>query len=46
MTFVDQLFTHKKSGKRAREKKRKEYVGFMDLEKAREKINRRLFGRY
>ena len=32
--YVDQIFTLKQIGEKAREKKRRVYVGFIDLEKA------------
>ena len=37
---VDQIFTLKQIGEKAREKKRRVYVGFMDLEKAYDRVNR------
>ena len=37
---VDQIFTLKQIGKKAQEKKRRVYVGFMDLEKAYDSVNR------
>ena len=37
---VDQIFTLKQIGEKAREKKRSVYVGFMDLEKAYDRVNR------
>ena len=37
---VDRIFTLKKTGEKAREKKRRMYVGFMDLEKVYDKVNR------
>ena len=37
---VDQSFTLKQIGKKSREKKRRVYVGFMDLEKAYDRVNR------
>ena len=37
---VDQIFTLKQIGEKAREKKCRVYVGFMDLEKAYDMINR------
>ena len=37
MGFVDQIFTLKQIGEKAREKKCRVYVGFMDLEKDRVK---------
>ena len=37
---VDQIFTLKQIGEEAREKKRILYVGFIDLEKAYDKVNR------
>ena len=36
---VDQIFTLKQIGEKAREKKRRVYVGFMDLEKAYDMVN-------
>ena len=38
--YVDQIFTLKKIGRKAREKKCRVYVGFMDLEKAYDRVNR------
>ena len=37
---VDQIFTLKQIGEKAREKKRTVYVGFIDLEKAYDRVNR------
>ena len=37
---VDQIFTLKQIGKKVREKKRRVYVGFIDFEKAYDKVNR------
>ena len=37
--ILDQIFTLKKIGERAREKKRKVHVDFMDLEKAYDRVN-------
>ena len=37
---VDQIFTLKQIGEKAREKKRRVYVGFIDLEKAFDRVNR------
>ena len=37
---VDQIFTLKKIGEKAREKKRRVYVGFTDLEKTYDRVNR------
>ena len=37
---VDQIFTLKQIGEEAREKKRKGYVVFIDLEKAYDRVNR------
>ena len=37
---VDQIFTLKQIGEKAREEKRKVYLGFIDLEKANERVNR------
>ena len=37
---VHQIFTIKQTGEKAREKKRREYVGFIDLEKAHDRISR------
>ena len=37
---VDQIFTLKQIGGKAREKKPRVYVGFIDLEKAYERVNR------
>ena len=36
----DQIFAHKQIGEKAWEKKRKVNVGFMDLEKAYDRVNR------
>ena len=36
---VDQIFTLKHTGEKAREKKRRVYVGFIDLEKAYDRVN-------
>ena len=38
---VDQVFTLKQISEKAREKKRKVYVGYIDLEKAYERVNRK-----
>ena len=43
---VDQIFTLKQIGEKAREKKRSVYVGFMDLEKHMIGSIRRHYGRY
>ena len=37
---VDQIFTLKQIGEEAQEKKSRMYVGFMDLQKAYDRINR------
>ena len=37
---VAQIFTLKQIGEKAREKKRSLYVGFIDLEKAHDRVNR------
>ena len=37
---VDHIFTLKQIGERAREKKRRVYLGFIDLEKAYGRVNR------
>ena len=37
---VYQIFTQKQTGEKAREKKCRVYVGFMDLEKAYDRVNR------
>ena len=37
---VDQIFTQKQISEKAQEKKCKVYVGFMDLEKAYDRVNR------
>ena len=37
---VDQIFTLKQVGEKARENKRRVYVGFMDLEKEYDRVNR------
>ena len=37
---VAQIFTLKQIGEKAREKKRRVYVGFIDLEKAYDRVNR------
>ena len=43
---VDQIFTQKEIVEKAREKKRRVRVSFMDLEKACDKVNRgRPYGR-
>ena len=39
MVCVDQIFTLKQIGEKAREKKRRVYVGFIDLEKAYDRVN-------
>ena len=36
---VDQIFTLKQIGEKAREKKRNVYMGFIDLEKAYDRVN-------
>ena len=36
--FADQIFTLKQIGEKAREKKRRVYVDFMDLEKAYDRV--------
>ena len=36
---VDQIFTLKQRGEKAREKKHRVYVGFIDLEKACDRVN-------
>ena len=41
---VDQIFTLKQIGEKAREKKRRVYVGFKDLEKAFDRVNREPLG--
>ena len=38
--MLDQIFTLKQIGEKAREKKRRVYVGFIDLEKAYNRVNR------
>ena len=38
--YVDQIFNLKQIGEKAREKICRVYVGFMDLEKAYERVNR------
>ena len=38
--YVDQIFTLKQIGAKARKKKRKVYLGFTDLEKAYDRVNR------
>ena len=40
MNCVDQISTLKQIGEKAREKKRRVYVGFIDLEKAYDRVNR------
>ena len=40
MACEDQIFTLKLIGEKAREKKRRVYVGFIDLEKAYDRVNR------
>ena len=37
---VDQIFTLKQIGEKVKEKKRRAYVGFIDLEKAYDRFNR------
>ena len=37
---ADQIFPLKQIGEKVREKKRRVYVGFMDLEKAYDSVNR------
>ena len=37
---VDQIFTLKQIDKKAREKKRRAYVGFIDLDKEYDRVNR------
>ena len=39
--FVDQIFTLKQIVEKAREKKRKVYMGFIDLEKSYDRVNRK-----
>ena len=39
---VGQIFTLKQIGGKAREKKRRVYVGFIDLEKVYDKVNRKV----
>ena len=41
---VDQIFTLKQIGEKVREKKRREYVGFIDLEKAYYRVIGKLCG--
>ena len=38
--YVDRIFTLKQVGEKVLEKKRRVYVGFMDLEKAYDRVNR------
>ena len=38
--YVNQIFTLKKIGEKARERKRRVYMGFLDLEKAYDRVNR------
>ena len=38
---VDPIFTLKQIGKKAREKKCRTYVGFIDLEKAYDRVNKK-----
>ena len=38
--YVNQIFTLKVIGEKAREKKRRVYVCFIDLEKAYDRVNR------
>ena len=38
--YVDQIFTLKQIGEKAREKKRRVYMGFIDLEKVYGRVNR------
>ena len=40
---VGQIFTLKQKGEKARKKKRIVYVGFIDLEKAYDRVNREVF---
>ena len=40
---ADQIFTLKQIGEKAREKKRRVYVGFIDLEKAYKRVNKEAF---
>ena len=42
---VDQIFTLKQIGEKAREKKRRVHVGFIDLEKAYDSVNRKALRR-
>ena len=41
MGCVDQIFTSKQIGEKARKKKHRVYMGFIDLEKAYDKVNRK-----
>ena len=38
--YVDQIFTLKQIGKEAREKKRRGYMGFINLERVYDRVNR------
>ena len=40
MGCVDQIFTLKQIGETAKKKKRKVYVGFMDVEEAYDRVNK------
>ena len=39
--YVDQIFTREQISEKAREKTRRMYVGFMDLEKAYDRVNKK-----
>ena len=39
--YVDKIFTLKQVGEKAHEKKQRVYVGFMDLEKAYDRVNKK-----
>ena len=41
--FVDQIFTLQQIGEKVRDKKCRVYVGFMNLEKAYDRVNREAF---
>ena len=41
---VDQIFTLKQIGEKAREKKRRLYVGFINLEKTYDTVNKEILG--
>ena len=43
---VDEIFTLKQIGEKAREKKSRVHVGFMDLEKAYDRVNSKALMKY